>query len=92
LELTELKYRILDKLLFAEPFDTLCEELAVPVKIIGADLKWLIAHKCVQVLRPSGDQYITSAMLDVDDMRAFHYQATALGLQHYRAHQHLFEQ
>lgn len=78
--LNEIQEQIINSLVFAEPFDTLAEEVKAPESVIAAELKSLIHLRCVQVLEDLDGNLRKSFYYDSDNMRSFQYQATARGL------------
>lgn len=82
IELNSIQRQILRSLLFPEPFDTLLEEVTATQPVIAAELKYLIHKGLVSPMEESGGRTKPSIYYDSDNMRAFRYQITALGLKH----------
>ena len=78
--LNEIQFQIINSLVFAEPFDTLAEEVDATEPVIAAELKTLIDKRFVQVLEDVEGSLRKSFYYDSDNMRAFQYQATSRGL------------
>lgn len=78
--LNDIQMQIINSLVFAEPFETLTEEVQATEPVIAAELKALIDKRYVQVLEDRSGALHKSFYYDSDNMRAFHYQATSRGL------------
>jgi hypothetical protein len=77
-----LEKKILTSLLFTESFDTIIEEAKESEFLVADVLKDLIKSKYVSpmVLNEETQEYESTYMYDSDNMRAYHYQMTAKGL------------
>ncbi len=77
-----LEKKILTSLLFTESFDTIIEEAKESEFLVADVLKDLIKGKYVSpmVLNDETQEYESTYMYDSDNMRAYHYQMTAKGL------------
>jgi hypothetical protein len=80
--LTDLQFRILDSLYFVEPFETILAEAGAPENLVAADLRALISRRWVQAMHfdPKAQDYVSSAIYDTSDLRAYRYLATKEGL------------
>ncbi len=82
IELNPIQIKILQALIFPEPFDTLVEEIKASQPVIGAELKALIVLGLVTAVEEdSKGRFKSSIYYDSDNMRAFCYQTTARGLE-----------
>jgi len=81
IHLNTVQKAIINSLTFAEPFDTLVEEVSEVEAVIADELKSLIDKRCVQVLEEIDGKLKKSFYYDSDNMREFRYQATAAGLE-----------
>ncbi|MDX2062190.1 MAG: hypothetical protein SFY70_03960 [Bacteroidia bacterium] len=81
-ELSDLEFRILDSLYFVEPFENILAEVGAPENVVAAELRNLIARRWVQAMRfdPTANDYVSSAIFDTHDLRAYRYLATKEGL------------
>jgi hypothetical protein len=88
-ELNAIQYLIIKALTFAEPFDTLVEEVEATEPVITAELRALIDLRYVQVMHEEGKsgRYIRSFYYDADNMRLFRYMATGKGQEMHDAFQ-----
>lgn len=80
-ELNSIQFHIIKSLTFAEPFDTLSEEIKAPEPVIVAELRSLIDMRAVQVMEDvkGSGQLSRSFYYDADNMRLFRYIATSKG-------------
>lgn len=87
-ELNQIQYQIISSLTFVEPFETLLEEVPEKEPVIVAELRDLIDLRYVQVMhkREGSDSYEKSFYYDADDMRAFSYIATSIGIEKHAAY------
>lgn len=81
IELNSVQKGIINSLTFAEPFETLVEEVEATEPVIADELKTLIDKRMVQVMEDVDGKLRKSFYYDSDNMRAFSYQATAQGLE-----------
>lgn len=80
-ELNDIQYNIIKSLTFAEPFDTLSEEVEASEPVIVAELRSLIDMRAVQVMHDEkgSGKFSRSFYYDADNMRLFRYIATSKG-------------
>ncbi|MEM0997063.1 MAG: hypothetical protein AAGN35_08290 [Bacteroidota bacterium] len=80
-ELNHIQYQIIRSLTFAEPFETLMEEVEASEPVIVAELRTLIDSRYVQVMvdEHGNGQFRNSFYYDADNMRDFRYVATSRG-------------
>ena len=85
--LNKIQYQILGSLTFVEPLETLLEEVPEREPVIIAELRDLIDQRYVQVMAPveGSDKFEKSFYYDADDMRAFSYVATSVGIEQHDA-------
>ena len=81
-ELNELQYAILDALYFVEPYENILADVDAPENIVGAELRQMLQWGWVQAMSfdEASQDYVPSAIWDVDDLRAYRYLASRKGL------------
>lgn len=84
MELDALELAILKTLLFTESFDRIVEEngYIADRNIVADGLKSLLKYKLVRPMNETDQGYSVSLVYDSDRMGAFHYQATAKGIEY----------
>lgn len=86
LELSALQKQIVGGLIFAEPFSRLLEVTGAPAPVVGAELKFLIQHRLVQVMEPDAKGgFKPTFFYDSDNMNLFYYRSTEKGHAAYHA-------
>jgi len=81
-ELNELQFQILGALYFVEPYENILAEVDAPENLVGAELRTMLHLRWVQAMRfdERSQDYVSSALHDTDDLRAYRYLATREGL------------
>lgn len=80
--LSELQYKILGSLFFAEPYEALKEEVPVAEAILKDELKILIDRDWIQVMQESGmgGDVKRTMFFDSDHLELYAFQITQKGL------------
>jgi hypothetical protein len=82
MELNEVQFKILDSLYFVEPFDNVVAEVGLAPAVIRAELKTLISHRLVQVMKFQANKgdFVSTPMYDGDNIHDCYFLATKEGL------------
>ena len=88
LTLNAVQFSILDCLYFVESFDKIVEETGISRQIVAAELQTLISRRWIQVMvfDPEKQDYIHTAMHDVDHWEDYAFLATKEGLMKHNGH------
>lgn len=88
MELDALELAILKTLIFTESFDQIVEENGFirDRNIVADGLKSLLKYKLARPMRRTEHGYEVSLVYDSDKMGAYHYQATARGIEYIEVH------
>ena len=72
--------KVLERLIFTEPYEVLLDETGSPVGALRDDLINLINYRLIEVVYNGNDPLDTTSFYDADNLQDFSFRATKSGL------------
>ena len=72
--------KVLERLIFAEPYEVLLDETGLPAGALRDDLINLINYRLIEVVHNGNDPLDTTSFYDADNLQDFSFRATKSGL------------
>ena len=72
--------KVLERLIFAEPYEVLLDETGLPAGALRDDLINLINYRLIEVVYNGNDPLDTTSFYDADNLQDFSFRATKSGL------------
>lgn len=72
--------KVLERLIFTEPYEVLLDETGSPVGALRDDLINLINYRLIEVVHNRNDPLDTTSFYDADNLQDFSFRATKSGL------------
>ena len=72
--------KVLERLIFTEPYEVLLDETGLPVGALRDDLINLINYRLIEVVHNGNDPLDTTSFYDADNLQYFSFRATKSGL------------
>ena len=72
--------KVLERLIFTEPYEVLLDETGLPAGALRDDLINLINYRLIEVVHNENDPLDTTSFYDADNLQDFSFRATKSGL------------